>query len=118
MQRSNSILIVEDDLDMAEIYRETLELLNYTVVLAHTGQQALDILNAQAPSVVVMDLTLPDMGWASVLTALRTFAQSHQIKLIVVSGRHDLAQIAQDYGAFAHLQKPFDISQLIKLLQP
>ncbi|HEX6506820.1 MAG TPA: response regulator [Chloroflexota bacterium] len=116
MRRSNSILIVEDNVDMAEIYQETLTAQGYTVKVAQSGKEALESLNVQRPDVVVMDLTLPDMGWSKVLSAARELSRSHEVKLILVSGRHDLADIARDSGAFAHLQKPFDLQELIKLL--
>jgi two-component system response regulator (stage 0 sporulation protein F) len=117
MSRSNSILIVEDDVDMAEIYRDTFQSLNYAVTVARSGREALDVLQARPPSVAVMDLTLPDMGFAQVLTAVRTLTHSQQTKLILVSGREDLVEIAKDYGAFAYLQKPFDVNELVKLLE-
>jgi CheY-like chemotaxis protein len=118
MPQSNSILIVEDNADMAEIYRDTLAALSHSVTVIGSGRAAIDAVNAQQPpEVVVMDLTLPDMGWQQVLEAVRARAQSHPIRLILVSGRHDLADIARDHAGVAHLQKPFDILELVKLLE-
>jgi CheY-like chemotaxis protein len=117
MRRSDSILIVEDNVDMAEIYRDTFTAEGYTVTVAQTGKQALASLSAHRPDVIVMDLTLPDMGWSKVVEAVRGLPQAHDVKLVLVSGRPDLANIARESGAFAHMQKPFDVHDLVKLLQ-
>src|SRR5689334_11355518 len=113
MRRSTSILIVEDNVDMAEIYRDTFTAEGYRVTVAQSGQQALASLGAQRPDAVVLDLTLPDMGWKQLLAAVRGLSRPHEVKVILVSGRHDLADIARDSGAFAHLQKPFDVYDLV-----
>jgi CheY-like chemotaxis protein len=76
MRRSDSILIVEDNPDMAEIYRDAFESLNYAVTIAHSGQEALEALEGQSPGVLMMDLMLPDMGWRQLLEAVRVASQS------------------------------------------
>jgi two-component system, OmpR family, phosphate regulon response regulator PhoB len=112
---AKAVLVVEDNMDMAEIYRLTLEDYGYTVLMAHSGRDALQILNSYRPQVIVMDLTIPD-GVAGLLGALDTVAEHREAKLIIVSGRNDLEEIARKHRARGYLRKPFDMSALIALL--
>lgn len=51
-----TVLVLEDDVNLAELYREELEDEGYSVVLAYTGAAALELVNARRPKVIVMDL--------------------------------------------------------------
>jgi DNA-binding NtrC family response regulator len=112
---TKAVLVVEDNMDMAEIYRLTLEEFGYTVLMAHSGKDARQILNSYRPQAVVMDLTIPD-GVTGLLSALETVPEHQDTKLIIVSGHHDLEQIARTHQAHGFLRKPFDMSELIALL--
>lgn len=112
---AKSVLVVEDNMDMAEIYRLTLEEFHYTVLMAHSGKDALQILNSYRPQVVVMDLTIPD-GVTDLLSVLETAPEHQDTRLIIVSGHRDLEQIARKHQAHGFLRKPFDMSELVALL--
>jgi YesN/AraC family two-component response regulator len=83
--------------------------------MAHSGKDALEILNSYRPQAVVMDLTIPG-GVTGLLSVLETAPEHQDTKLIIVSGHHDLERIAREHQAHGFLRKPFDMSELMALL--
>jgi DNA-binding response OmpR family regulator len=111
------ILVVEDNLDMAEIYRLTLQEQQFEVHIAHSAADGVRLLEAHRPDCIVLDLTLPDSSFES-LQALRNHPALGSARVVVVSGRNDVAELARAYGAHAYLHKPFDMDDLVTLVRP
>jgi two-component system, OmpR family, phosphate regulon response regulator PhoB len=111
------ILVVEDNRDMAEIYRLTLQEQQFEVYLAHCVADAVGMLEAHRPDCILLDLTLPD-GSEKSLESLRNHPALLSARVLVVSGRNDVAELANAYGAHGYLRKPFDMDDLVALLRP
>jgi CheY-like chemotaxis protein len=79
------ILVVEDDEDSAELLSETLRLRGYSVAIAHSGADALEVAVAFEPSVVFLDLGLPDMDGTELCPRLRALPRPPQ-RLIALTG--------------------------------
>ncbi len=110
------VLIVDDELKMRRLLQTTLGGRNYTVEVAATGDQALDLAATWRPDVVVLDLGLPDIDGLEVVRRLREWSRT---PIIVVSAR-DAEQVkveALDLGADDYLTKPFGINELLARLR-
>lgn len=70
------ILVVEDDEDSAELLAETLQLRGYSVAIAHSGADALEVALSFEPNVVFCDLGLPDMDGTELCPRLRALFRS------------------------------------------
>lgn len=108
---SNRILILEDDQDVAEIYKLALSDIGYDCVVAGTGSYALDVLDWRMPKLLIVDITLPDMDGYQFIAAAR--AKGYTGPVIGVSG----APIQEGRGFTARLNKPFKPSELIAVVQ-
>ena len=110
-----TILLAEDDQDIRDVVQEVLEERGYDVIPARTGRQALDVLaldEAARPAAVILDLMMPIVtGW-QVLEEMRQRPELEKIPVII------LTAVSQDMptGATAILRKPFDINELLSLL--
>lgn len=110
-----TILLAEDDQDIRDVVQEVLEERGYDVIPARTGRQALDVLaldEAARPAAVILDLMMPIVtGW-QVLEEMRQRPELEKIPVII------LTAVSQDMptGATAILRKPFDIDELLSLL--
>jgi CheY-like chemotaxis protein len=110
------ILIVEDSFDVRWLLRQLLLLDGWAVETAENARDALVLLEAQLPTIVLLDLSMPEMdGWAfldrrSVEPALQ------RVRVLVMSGSHDRAAEALDRGANGFLPKPFTIGELREML--
>jgi two-component system KDP operon response regulator KdpE len=112
MSSQGSILLVDDEKQIHRFLRPTLEASGYDVIQAETGAEALREAAAHQPSLVLLDLGLPDIDGQTVLKRLRAFAQ---MPVIVLSARDRPTEkiAALDAGASDYVEKPFDMGELL-----
>jgi nitrogen-specific signal transduction histidine kinase/ActR/RegA family two-component response regulator len=112
-----TILVVEDDPYTREALVESLASLNYQVLAADNGQEALRVCEEEGDQIalVLSDVVMPEMGGIALFQALRSCAPD--IKLVAVSG-HPLeeAQDLQSAGVMAWLKKPVGLEELATVL--
>jgi two-component system, OmpR family, KDP operon response regulator KdpE len=109
-------LIIEDEIQIRRLLRVCLERNGYTVVEAATGEEGIDRAIQHQPSLVLLDLGLPDVDGMVVLQRLREWSQ---VPVVVVSvrGREDDKIRALDNGANDYLTKPFGTGELLARLR-
>ncbi|MGZ7030893.1 MAG: ATP-binding protein, partial [Thermoanaerobaculia bacterium] len=91
-----AILIVEDDLDLARVMIASLQTHGIRTIHAATGSEAIDQCREQTPTLIVLDLILPEVDGFAVVKALRENATLATIPLLVYSGREvDTAEQAR-----------------------
>jgi PAS domain S-box-containing protein len=108
------ILVVDDNVDAAEMLGMLLELRGYHTRLAHTGPAALDADADFQPAVIFLDIGLPGLNGYQVAQRLRASARVPQPVLVALTGwgtDEDRRQ-AKAAGFDGHLVKPVDIQQL------
>jgi two-component system, chemotaxis family, chemotaxis protein CheY len=112
-----SVLIVDDEDQIRQLIRETLEQAGYEVCEARDGKEGLDRYRAKAADLVIMDILMPDQdGLESIMTLRREFPAS---KVIAITGGSDMIgilnflDVAKMLGARRTLQKPFDMKTLL-----
>lgn len=112
-------LIVDDDYRVAEVHAGYVQTLpDFRVVgLAHTAREALDLVEAGAPDLVLLDLYLPDQHGLDLMRRLMDLA--HAPDTIVISAARDLASVrrAMRQGAVGYLMKPFGMQQFSEKLK-
>jgi CheY-like chemotaxis protein len=113
-----SVLVVDDEPQVAWVLRFSLEHEGYRTYTASNGIEALEELEKHHPSVMVLDLMMPEMdGWA-VLKEMNKLPIDERPRVVIVSaltGPEDKAK-ATDLGADAFVPKPFDVERLIDVL--
>jgi len=86
-QHLPKVLIADDEVKFAEAVAEYLTLERYTVLLAFTGSQALELIFREQPDLLILDLKLPDVPTEEILDRLRT--ASPKTPVIIVTAYHD-----------------------------
>ena len=113
--RPRSVVVVEDDPDVAEGLRTALEGESYQVEIAGGVSDALTTLQRLPPSLVILDVSLPDGDGFSVARALARHRRTAHIPILFLSGAEDLAtrvrSLHRDEADF--LQKPFIWKELL-----
>lgn len=79
------VLVVEDDPATREMLRRTLEREGWRVVQAENGREALDVVAAERPTLILLDLMLPEMDGFEVVAELRATAEGRSIPIVVVT---------------------------------
>jgi DNA-binding response OmpR family regulator len=106
-----TVLIVEDDEDIALTLKRMLERQGYAVTWVTTGAEALDAIRA-VPHVVLLDLGLPDMDGLDVCRQARE--EGYDGGIMILTARSDELDrvVGLDYGADDYLPKPFPIAEM------
>jgi len=105
------VLVVEDDQAMATVLVAGLEARGYRVRAAATGGDAVRLVAEEAPTVVVLDLGLPDVDGVDVCRQIRS-RSAVPIIVLTADGAEDRKVAALDLGADDYVTKPFSMREL------
>ncbi len=116
--RGQSILVVEDEPESAEIFRLILEKAGFKAQVCREVVSAIRALNNEMPSAIVLDLMLPDIHGLELCRYVRRDMQEAAVPIIVVSAAAKQATIAQalEIGANVFLGKPFGMRDLVRVV--
>ena len=106
------VLLVEDTLSLAAIYREYLKEESVDVRAVATGEDARTSIAASAPDLVLLDLKLPDMNGEEILSWIVSEGFPTSVIIITAHGSVDIAVDMIRQGAADFLEKPFDANRL------
>ena len=113
-----SVLVVDDDPNIRKMIIAALRREGYEFAEAPNGKEALEIMRAQRPDVVVLDLMMAIVSGWEVLQERENDPELRQIPVIIVSAtRAPEIATAVDKGICAFLPKPFDIAALSALVR-
>jgi CheY-like chemotaxis protein len=112
--RGSHILVADDDPDIRALVREALSHDGHLVSQASDGQEALALIEGQAPDLLVLDLQMPKQGGLEVLKVLRSRPATAALPVLVLTALDDevITRAGFDLGATDYLIKPFSIPQL------
>ena len=107
-----TILVVDDEISIQELVRLYLEKEGFRVESAGSGKEALERIDAVKPSVVVLDIMLPDMNGFDVCRELR---QRADVPVLMLTARKDDIDkiLGLEMGADDYLTKPFNPRELV-----
>ena len=113
-EKRHSVLVVDDSEDVHRLLQARLRQENIDLFSALEGSKALEIAAKEAPSLILLDLDMPDMDGFEVLRHLKESSKTRDIPVIVLSGLHSPADkvVAFDLGAVDYVTKPFDLMEL------
>lgn len=83
------IVIVEDEVALADIYKTRLELLGYQCFVAHEGLEALSLIEKERPSLVLLDIMIPKLAGDRVLQIMRSTDWGKDIKVLIISNLNE-----------------------------
>lgn len=112
---ASTVLIVEDEADLAGLLRDVLQDAGYSVVLT-TGTAAVQRAEEVQPALILMDYMMPGLNGGAVIAQMRETLKANLPPLILVSGRPEVRELARQAGADAYLYKPFDVDELLALV--
>ena len=110
------ILVVDDDHGIRQSLQWTLEDEGFTVDTAGDGSEAAARAAARPPALVILDYGLPATDGATVAKELRASCGA-QLPILLITADGRAAEKAQRAGAHAYLHQPFDLDELVELVQ-
>ncbi len=109
---NNKVLVVDDDANIADIIRMYLEKEGYEVTTAHNGVKALEAFREEAPSIVLLDIMMPEMdGWQ----VCREIRRISNIPIIMLTAKGETFDkvLGLELGADDYIVKPFETKELV-----
>ncbi|HEY0137018.1 MAG TPA: response regulator transcription factor [Nannocystis sp.] len=113
---AGTILLVDDEQDLIETLRYSLEREGFATLSARSGAAALGILGqSQIPDLVLLDWMLPDMSGTEVCRTLRMTERTRQVPVFMVSARSEEIDrvVGFELGADDYVTKPFSVRELL-----
>lgn len=116
MSSAPRVLIIDDDLDIRLVIRTLLESRGVIVDTASDGEQALAKIQGFRPDLVLLDLMMPNMNGTEFVSEFRR-RHRDEPEIVVISGDIAIEQKASHIGARAWLRKPFELEELIAMVE-
>jgi DNA-binding response OmpR family regulator len=108
------ILVVDDHPSIVRFIQIGLEMRDFDVVTAGSGERALELAESTKPDAIVLDVVMPDMDGFDVLNRLRG---NSQVPIIIISADIETRPRAMQLGANEFVAKPFNTDQLVKTIK-
>ena len=115
--RQPTVLIIDDEKNLVSSLMFSLEEEDMTVFAAYNGRDGLAEIDRRTPDVVLLDLKLPDQSGFDILDRIQTLAAPPVTIMISAHGDTRAAVEAVKKGAQDYITKPFDLDELILLIQ-
>lgn len=117
MASMKKILVVDDNVDAADMTAEILRVFGLNVSVAYGGAEALAAVKADAPDVIFLDLGMPFVDGFAVAKALRSDAAFDCLKIIALTawGDQEAREKTKAAGFDIHLTKPAQIAEIVEL---
>lgn len=106
------VLVVEDDVDIANLEKDYLEINNYDVTVRHNPTDVIELITNNDFSCVILDLMLPKISGFTLCKEIRKFSQ---VPIIIVSAKTESSDVILGLGLGSddYIKKPFDPQELV-----
>ena len=111
------VLIVDDEKNIVSSLQEILNDEGYEIVTAEDGLDALEMVQAEPPDLVLLDIWIPGMDGIEVLQVIKTYHPEIEVLVMSGHGTIDTAVKATKLGAYDFIEKPFSLDQLVVSVQ-
>jgi two-component system phosphate regulon response regulator PhoB len=113
-----TILVVDDEPNIIELVRITLEDDRVRIVVAADGEEALTVAHLERPDLILLDVNLPDLSGLEVCRRLRAEARTRDTKIVMLTAaaQRDDVERGRAAGADDYLTKPFSPVRLLTLV--
>lgn len=111
----NKILVVDDDFSINELIKVNLELNGYNVIQAFDGIKAFALAKQEVPSLIILDVMMPEIDGFTVAKRIRENPQTKDIPIIMLTALSQLNDKVNGFniGVDDYLVKPFEIDELL-----
>lgn len=106
------VLVVDDDINIAELLRLYLEKEGFTVVLCDNGLRAVELQKSESPNIILLDIMLPGLdGWQ----VCREIRKDSDVPIIMITAKSETFDkiLGLELGADDYVSKPFDAKEVV-----
>ncbi len=111
--KNMKILIVDDEKDIVNLIQRSLEMEGYKAFCAYNGAEALQMLKAVDPDIVLLDIMLPDIDGYGVLQKIHEYDSTKPVIFITAQDKLTNRILGLELGADDYITKPFNTKELV-----
>jgi len=111
-----TVLIVDDNLDLAEATKHFLEIKRFKVLVSD-GKNVDKILEENRPDIIILDISLGALDGREICRELKQNEQTRSIPVIMLSAHDKLSKAYDDNYADGYIMKPFALTELLEEIQ-
>ena len=111
------ILLVDDEKEFIHTLSERLQTRNLESAVVYDGEEALSVMQIDAPEVMVLDLKMPGIDGLEVLRRVKRDHPGTEVIILTGHGSEQEQKLSEELGAFAYLHKPVDIDVLAETMK-
>jgi two-component system, NtrC family, response regulator AtoC len=115
MNKKTTVLVVDDEFGVRESFKMVLKDA-YIVLLAGTGQEAIDLLTSNSVDLILLDILLPDMDGLNLLEKLKAIDPNTEIIMVTAVREIQSAVRAIKLGAYEYIIKPFVVEEVVNII--
>ena len=117
--QGRTVLVADDEPEVVDLVRMMLEWEGYTILAAADGEEAIARAQADQPDLMLLDVRMPKMSGLDVLNHLSADPVTADIPVIMLSvvTTYPDVRAALDRGAVAYLPKPFELREMVRLVE-
>lgn len=113
----DKILVVDDEIGVCHSFKKVLGRHGYEVITALSGEKAIEKVRIENPTLVIMDVTMPEIDGLETLKRLKILYPGLAVIMMTAYSTSEKAITAMKYGAYDYLTKPVDNTRLISLVE-
>lgn len=112
---TNKLLLIDDDPNLILLVKDYLEFQGFEVITAENGKEALEILQDEAPDLIICDVMMPEMDGYAFVEEIRKDASQSWVPVIFLSAKGQSADRVKglNTGADVYMVKPFEPEELV-----
>ena len=112
---NNKILVVDDDVAINELIKVNLELAGYKVIQANDGIKGFALAKQEAPSLVILDVMMPDVDGFTVAKRIRQNEETKDTPILMLTALSQINDKVKGFniGVDDYLVKPFELEELL-----
>lgn len=117
MENKGKILVIDDDSEIRYSLKRVLEARGYSVILAGSGEEGVEVAGEEQPAVIYSDNRMPGISGLEALQHLRNTAPNAMVIIMTAYGTTQTAIEAMKFGAFDYIVKPFELKKILSLTE-
>lgn len=116
---AHTVLVVEDEEDLASLVEVNLQLAGYSVAMAEDGEKALESIRREAPDLVLLDVMMPGIDGWSVLRSVKEDERTQDLPVIMLTALTEERDLIRGHlqGAVEYVTKPFEMRRLLDAVE-
>lgn len=115
---ANRILLIDDELDLAEVTKMRLKNSGYEVINASSAEEAFEFMKNNVPDLILLDLLLPGIQGEEVCKQLKSNDRLKKIPVILfTASASDIPKVTKEIAADDYVMKPFEPEELLNKIK-